>query len=68
MFKPQTGVLIDKEADPISDRYLDNYYGFWMPCEYFLSYENLTKFQIIINTGNDKTVVAFRDFKSIIKI
>jgi hypothetical protein len=33
-----------------------------MPCEYVLSYENLTNFKIEIMTGDEKAITAFKDF------
>jgi hypothetical protein len=64
ILKPQSVVLVNGEHDTISERYYKEFEGHWMQCEYFMSYKNLTTFLIRINTGDNETTIAFKDFQS----
>ncbi len=53
----------DVAIEYLSDSYFDNFEGEWMPCEYVLSYQNLSDLRIE-NYVYQQTIIAFKDFKS----
>jgi hypothetical protein len=56
-------VKFNDTIERLSENYFYNYEGEWMPCEYILSYQNLSDLRID-NKPDELTITAFKDFKS----
>ncbi len=55
------GVVVER----LGDNYDPQFNGEWMPCEYILSYQDISKFEIV-NYIEERTITAYKDFKSML--
>ncbi len=56
-------IVNDVVVEYLNDIYDPQFKGEWMPCEYILSYQELSDFKIE-NYAKDRTITAYKDFKS----